>query len=116
MEASATAALAAYESLAAYYDDYTADYPHERWLGDLERLAISHGLRGRRLLDVACGTGKSTLPLVRRGYRACACDLSPAMVAVARRRLRGAGVRPVVADMRALPWRSAFDLVTCLDD
>src|SRR5437763_17171650 len=90
-------ALAAYEALAPYYDAYTEDYPHERWLADLERVAIDHGLRGRRLLDVACGTGKSTLPLVRRGYRACACDLSPAMVAIARRRLREAGVRPLVA-------------------
>src|SRR5438309_8411371 len=109
-------ALAAYEALAPYYDAYTHDYPHERWVRDLERLAIWHGLRGRRLLDVACGTGKSTLPLALRGYRTSACDLSPAMVAIAHRRLRGAGVRPLVADMRALPWVGGFDLVTCLDD
>src|SRR5437764_9830283 len=125
MEASAATAVrargvdgarAAYEALAPYYDAYTEDYPHERWLTDLEQLAIRHGLRGRRLLDVACGTGKSTLPLALRGYRTSACDLSPAMVAIAHRRLRGAGVRPLVADMRALPWVGGFDLVTCLDD
>jgi SAM-dependent methyltransferase len=112
----ADGALAAYESLAPFYDAFTHDYPHERWLADLERLARRHGLRGRRLLDVACGTAKSTLPLVRRGYRAHACDLSPAMVAEAGRKLAPHGVEVRVADMRRLPWARCFDLVTCLDD
>jgi SAM-dependent methyltransferase len=109
-------ALRAYEALAPLYDELTHDYPHERWVADMESLARRYGLPGRDLLDVACGTGKSTLPLARRGYRATACDLSPGMVAGAARRLAQYGVRPVAADMRALPWRDCFDFVTCLDD
>jgi SAM-dependent methyltransferase len=66
---------------------------------------------------VACGTGKSFMPLVRRGYEVTACDISPGMVELARAKLPpDAADRVVVADMRALPWRGAFDLVTCLDD
>src|SRR4051812_30135402 len=107
----------AYDTLAPFYDRFTADYEHEPVLDRIETLAIEYGLPGRRLLDVACGTGKSFLPFLRRGYDVTACDLSPRMVALARRKLgpqnRG---RVVVADMRALPWRDAFDLVTCLDD
>jgi len=49
---------AAYEALAPFYDAYTHSYDHERWLANLEAVAIGLGLRGRRLLDVACGTGK----------------------------------------------------------
>jgi SAM-dependent methyltransferase len=109
-------ALHAYEALAPLYDELTHDYPHERWVADMESLARRYGLAGRDLLDVACGTGKSTLPLARRGYRASGCDLSPGMVAVAARRLAPYGVRPVTADMRDLPWRECFDFVTCLDD
>jgi SAM-dependent methyltransferase len=66
------------------------------------------------VLDVACGTGKSFRPLLRRGYEVTGCDISPPMLEQAP---AGApGVRLVPADMRALPDLGAFDLVTCLDD
>jgi SAM-dependent methyltransferase len=84
-------------------------------LDAVESWARAQGLKGDRLLDVACGTGKSFEPLLERGYRVSACDLSPAMVAEARRKW-GTQAEIVVADMRDLPWRDEFDLVTCLDD
>src|SRR5437763_2147129 len=108
-------ALAAYEGLAPFYDRFTASYAHERWLDALERLAIEHGLSGRQLLDVACGTGKSFLPMLARGYEVTACDLSPAMVDVAREKVSGLA-EVFVADMRELPVVGEFDLITCLDD
>lgn len=104
----------AYEVLAPAYDLFTAGFAHERWLAVLEALAIEHGLAGRRVLDVACGTGKSFLPLLRRGYEITGCDISPAMLDHAR--AKAPGVRLVPADMRALPPLGEFDLVTCLDD
>ncbi len=111
-----TPALLAYERLAPVYDHFTAGYDHDGWFARLERIARHHGLHGRRALDVACGTGKSFAPLLRRGYDVHACDLSPAMVA--RARLRGdlEAERVLVADMRDLPELGTFDLVTCLDD
>jgi SAM-dependent methyltransferase len=108
---------AAYDALAPVYDGLTAHHDYELWLTQLLGLAHHHGLAGRRALDVACGTGKSFMPLVRRGYDVTACDLSPGMVALARRRARGHGVRVSVADMRRLPVLcDRADLVTCLDD
>jgi SAM-dependent methyltransferase len=110
-------ARAAYEALAPVYDGLTDHHDHERWLTLLLGLAREHGLSGRRVLDVGCGTGKSFMPLVRRGFDVTACDLSPAMVARARRRARGCGVAVSVADMRRLPLLcERADLVTCLDD
>ncbi len=112
----ATPALLAYERLAPVYDDFTDGYDHNAWIDRLERIAHNHGAYGPRVLDVACGTGKSFAPLLERGYDVWACDISPAMVERAR---RCAGVEPdrvVVADMRALPKLGAFELVTCLDD
>ncbi len=108
-------ALTAYESLAGAYDDLTSDHRYEEWLATLEGLALRHGLAGRDVLDVACGTGKSFLPLLARGYRVVACDLSPAMAALAAAKAPEAEV--LVADMRRLPLAGRrFDLVTCLDD
>lgn len=111
----AAVALSTYEALAPAYDEQTAEYRHDRWLPALERLAVEHGLAGRRVLDVACGTGKSFMPLLERGYDVSACDVSPSMLVLARSRLPDPG-RAFVADMRALPPVGKFDLVTCLDD
>lgn len=108
-------AAEAYEALAPFYDRYTASYDYEQWLTNIEEIARGWGLRGRRLLDVGCGTGKSFEPMLGRGYGVIACDLSPAMVAVARERF-GEQAEVFVADMRDLPELGAFDLLTCLDD
>src|SRR4051794_32812442 len=108
-------ALAAYEALAPHYDAFTAHHDYDAWTRDLEALARRHGLRGRRLLDVACGTGKSFAPYLDRGYSVVGCDASPAMLARARRRAGGRAALHV-RDMRTLPRLGAFDLVTLLDD
>src|SRR5690242_11065952 len=111
-------ALEAYERLAPVYDLLTAGYDHPTWLDSLETLALEHGLEGHRLLDVACGTGKSFMPMLARGYEVSACDVSPAMVELARVKVDGTGSKAslFVADMRALPPLAPVDLITCLDD
>jgi SAM-dependent methyltransferase len=108
-------AVDAYESFADVYDVFTADHDYVSWITSIERLAVAHGLRGRRVLDVGCGTGKSTGPWVKRGYEVAACDVSPRMLEHARRRMAGRGA-VFCADMRALPEGPPRDLVTCIDD
>ena len=46
-------------------------------------MATSNGASGTRLLDLACGTGKSFEPFVRRGFEVTGCDASPRMLAEA---------------------------------
>jgi SAM-dependent methyltransferase len=108
-------AATAYDAAAAGYDVLTADYAYEPWIGAIEELALNHGLIGRRMLDVACGTGKSFLPFLARGYDVTACDASVEMARLAREKTAGS-VRVEVADIRQLPVYGAFDLVTCLGD
>jgi len=113
---SITPALAAYEALAPTYDVFTAEHDHDRWLRRLDDLVADHGIGGRRLLDVGCGTGKSARPMLLRGYDVTACDISPGMVAIARERL-GPSADVFIADMRDLAGDlGPFDLITCLDD
>jgi SAM-dependent methyltransferase len=108
-------ALAAYEPLAPHYDAFTHDHDYDDWMRTLLALARWYGLRGTRALDVACGTGRSTLPLVQAGFAVSGSDLSPAMLAVARRRL-GPDVALQAIDIRDLRGDGDADLVTCLDD
>jgi SAM-dependent methyltransferase len=75
-------AAATYDAMAPYYDAYT-DFPvYRNWITGLEELARQHGVRGRRLLDAGCGTGKSLLPLIERGYEATGCDQSTGMLLI----------------------------------
>lgn len=105
----------AYEAIAPVYDQFTAHHDYGVWLGGLLGIAAEHGLRGRRLLDVGCGTGKSFIPMIEKGWEVTACDISPAMIELARRKV-GEDARLAVADMRDLPDFGEFDLVWCLDD
>lgn len=105
----------AYDSFACAYDALTADYDYDRWTSVVLEIAGDLGWRGREALDAACGTANSTLPLIERGLDVSACDLSPAMVERARRKLPDPR-RVEVADIRELRLTERFDLVTCLDD
>lgn len=105
----------AYEAMAPAYDDFTAHHDYEVWLGNLLPQLERLGLHGNRLLDVACGTGKSFIPMLERGWEVTACDVSPAMVELARAKV-GEAAELSVADMRELPSFGEFDLVWCLDD
>ncbi len=101
--------------MAPVYDDFTAHHDYEGWLTDLLVALERHGLPGKRLLDVGCGTGKSFMPMLPRGWEVTACDISPAMLKLAREKA-GETVRLEVADMLDLPHFGEFDLVWALDD
>jgi SAM-dependent methyltransferase len=105
----------AYQAIAPVYDDFTAHHDYELWLGNLLPKLEEHGLSGRRLLDVACGTGKSFIPMLERSWDVTACDISASMVDLAGAKV-GGRARLSVADMRELPVYGEFDLVFCLDD
>lgn len=68
------------------------------------------------MLDLGCGSGRLTAPLVSDGHRVCAIDLSPSMLARAAARVRrvparGGGQALLMrADLRALPVRGRFPL------
>jgi SAM-dependent methyltransferase len=104
-----------YEGMAPVYDDFTAHHDYEGWITDLLAALERRGLRGKRLLDVACGTGKSFLPMLPRGWQVTGCDISPTMLKLAGAKA-GDRVTLAVANMLELPVFGEFDLVWALDD
>ena len=102
--------------MAPYYDAFQEHPAYPSWVRRLAGLGIDHGASGGRLLDVACGTGKSLEPLVEDGWtHAVGVDAVPEMLEMARQRL-GDRAELVVGDMTRLDRLGAFDLVTCLND
>jgi SAM-dependent methyltransferase len=108
-------AAAAYDALAPFYDRFTAHHDYQLWTDGLLGLARAHGLTGNRVLDAGCGTGKSFLPLLERGFEVTACDQCPAMLEVAASKVDGR-VSLHCHDLRDLDPLGEFDLITCLDD
>jgi SAM-dependent methyltransferase len=104
----------AYEAFAPFYDSFTAESDYETWTDQVLALAARNGLRGRAVLDLACGTGNSFLPFLERGFRVTACDASAAMLAVAAAKAPEAEL--LQCDIRELPSLGGFDLVSCFDD
>jgi SAM-dependent methyltransferase len=95
----------------------TADF--DFWRGVLDR----H--RPARVAELACGTGRLTLPVAEAGlahdpaFRIVGLDYSPEMLAQARAKLESAApdVRDAVdfveGNMRDLPLEGQFDLIFC---
>jgi SAM-dependent methyltransferase len=73
---------------------------------------------GERVLDLACGSGRHSLELRRRGFSVVGADISPDLIEIARRDAGEAGldVDFVLADLRDLDFDSEFDLVLNLND
>lgn len=71
---------------------------------------------GQRILDIACGGGRHSLAMARRGAVVTGIDLGPAAIATARQRARKAGldVTFVQGDVRQMTYEAAFDAVTFL--
>ena len=117
-----------------FYDEYAWAYdflipPPTRAACDFiaETLARRGAGPGARLLDAGCGTGRYAFELASRGYAVEGLDLSPQLIAEARRRaedLRRAetagaqgelspNVSFNVGDMLDLQARAGYDAVLC---
>lgn len=86
------------------------DWTHQGFLDDLPCYLSLADKYGPKLLELASGTGRLTLPLARKGFAITGLDLSPEMLRIAREKLTRetpevrARVRLMLGDM------SGFDL------
>ncbi len=107
------------------YDDYARVYDQTgqlhfsvliaTYLPDLLRL---HPPAGRRLLDLACGTGTFAVMQAEQGWAVTGLDQSPQMLSVARRKALHSGVSVdwQRGDLADFAVAAPFDLVTCWYD
>lgn len=105
---------------AELYDLFYADKPYQAEAAFVhDRLQALGDRPPKKLLEIACGTGRHALEFARRGYDLVALDYSADMIAAAERNRDAAGAKIDFrcADMRALdvPERP-FDAVVCLFD
>jgi SAM-dependent methyltransferase len=90
------------------YEAFRVGFTSAIW----DHLARTCGLApGIRALDLGCGTGISTLPLIEYGTTVVGVDPDPAMLRIAERKLGGKAAL-IEAHAEALPFEDeSFDLV-----
>jgi SAM-dependent methyltransferase len=87
---------------------------HVEWILDTIRRRLDPGFAPRSALDFGCGVGRVVLPLAAQVDTVIGVDVSPSMLAEARRNLAGAGVGNIelvcAGDASVLAGK-VFDLV-----
>jgi ubiquinone/menaquinone biosynthesis C-methylase UbiE len=89
-------------------DRYDAVRPvDEHWWEVYELVEREADLRGRRVLDVGCGTGRLSAALIQRAHaKVWGVDASPAMLAVARKKVEGVAFKQAHAE--SLPFKDGW--------
>jgi len=106
-------ALEAYEELAEAYDARVSTKPHNAYYDRPAVLSLLPEVRGLMVLDAGCGPGAYAEIMLEMGAHVVAVDVSPKMVAYAKKRL-GERARVFLADLeKEIPGLEAetFDLI-----
>jgi demethylmenaquinone methyltransferase/2-methoxy-6-polyprenyl-1,4-benzoquinol methylase len=103
-----------FATIADRYDFITRFLSFGRDRGWKQRLlTMSEVAPGRRVLDLACGTGDLAFEAAAQGGRVVGLDITPRMIVLARRKPGAARVGWLVGDMTTLPFSDGrFDVVT----
>lgn len=101
-----------YEALAAFYDALVKDgEATKRWVD-----FVNAHHKGKKLLEVACGSGEITLALAAAGYDVSALDLSRNMLRRAQDKAGSEHITWRHGDMRDLSSWPLFDGILCFCD
>jgi len=108
-----------YNAIATIYDDIMSTVDYEGWADYVEDLASLHSCSYNSILDLACGTGSSTIPFAKRGIPATGIDLSAVMIKIARDKTEKEklnNLRFLEQDLCQLELAEKYDLAVLFQD
>jgi len=104
-----------------FFDGHAAEYMENCFvtntIAEVDFVIEQTGIApGARVLDIGCGTGRHSVELAKRGYRVTGVDLSPGMLAEARKTADEAGVEVEFVHSNAADYTSGpvFNAAVCL--
>ncbi len=108
---------AAYTHLSAIYDLFMSDVNTEDWVSYIDKIIKNCGQNTGRIVEVACGTGRISIPLKKAGYNMACCDSSSQMLNIAQENARKSGLNiPFIKqDMRKLEMGICSAVLSCCD-
>ncbi len=113
--------MSQYEKLAQIYDYLMLGIDYDEWADYVISIVNKfHGSPGKvkNVVDLACGTGSSSLSLAKKGFKVTGVDLAPHMLEVAQRKSleEKAEIDYIEQDMRKLNLPEPADMVVVYQD
>lgn len=101
--------------VARWYDDYLGqEDTYQRQVIAPNLVRMLGGIKGQRVLDLACGQGYFAAELAGLGAAVVGADISPELVAQARVQVPGATFYPTPAHKLGFAKDAEFDAVVCV--
>ena len=106
-----------------YKKIWTLDIQNQSWVEDTKHqvdfLVEKLGIKGNeKILDLACGFGRHSLELARRGYDVTGVDITPEYVeyATTQAQAENLNARFICSDIRDVNFINQFDIVLNMAD
>lgn len=102
-----------YQKFAYLYDELMKDVPYDKWVELVKNTAMKYNVQGKRLLDLASGTGELSVRLSANGYDVTGVDLSEDMLTVAQSKAASQGLNIMFfqQNMAELDGLGSFDVI-----
>lgn len=106
-----------------YKNIWTLEIQDQSWMEETGHqvdflIQALHLTGGERILDLACGFGRHTLELARRGFQVVGVDITPDYIAFAREQAKREGLSAAFfcMDIREISFEREFDVVLSMAD
>ena len=104
-----------YKHLAKSYDKQLQDRltkdMYKEWKKELESAIKKYGVKVKILIDLGCGTGITTIPWIKKGYKVIGVELSKPMINEAKKKSKK--VKWVNKNIVNLNIKEKADAITC---
>lgn len=110
--------MGTYDEFAEVYDLFMEDVNYIAWCTYIEEIFGLYGIKPKRVLDTACGTGNITIPMSLSGYEMWGLDISEEMLSIAESKARASRqkLRLLNQDMTQMDLKGKFEAVLCMCD
>lgn len=102
-----------YQGFARVYDQLMTDTPYDEWFQYLIEHLESFDIKGKDILELACGTGEMTRRLSKMGYKVLGTDLSQEMLEIAQEKSYEANlkIQYVQQNMTSIELFQKYDVI-----
>jgi len=101
-----------YKKFAKYYDLCYSDKDYSKETESIKKQLKKNNIKGKKVLDVGCGTGTHDFLLKKQGFEITGIDLNKEMLEIARKKSKS--IKFLQGDMKDFKLNEKFDVVLCL--
>lgn len=107
-----------FSEFAQVYDAFMHYIDYPGWVRYICEILDLYNIKGKKLLDLACGTGTCAILFAKRGFDVIGIDSSSQMLEQAIKKIEteGLNIKLLLQDMRNFKLAGPVNIVTCLYD